>query len=263
MMTNTEPSNSIKRSESARDHRVIVFGIPDEAESLRQLLTEVPDMDRHTTARIIRSLPGILPNIMTQDTAANLATGIRKLGLNAMAAPATEVPDFSHAGRTHHVRVTDQLLEIIDPDDKSHSWTWDKVRVVSVGFVPSDAPDKHRSIPTAASGSSHRIWNECIRIPSGNRLEAFVVLDDENCAISFASDEMNYEYLGQRRSSSSSTNFGHLISDIITHSPQPWVTPSTRAFLERSPVHHYEFRSREEFCHYTEFQALLSQQFNT
>ena len=132
-----------------------------------------------------------------------------------MAVPAEETADYSHARQTHHIRAMKDSLESIEPNNELESWSWSQVQLISVGAVQSDAPARQRPIPTIASGSSHRIWNERVLIPSRNRPEALIVLKGHNLAIYFGSDEMNYEYLEERRSSSSSSNFSLLIGDIV------------------------------------------------
>ncbi len=86
-------------------------------------------------------------------------------------------------------------------------------------------------------------------------------MSGENTAYRLASDEMNFEYLQDRLNTSSSVNFRLFVKDLVDHSSDAWVTPSTRSFLDRSPMRHYEFASRDELRRYTEFQTLLSSQF--
>ena len=239
-------------------HRVVVFGVHDDPESLEQVLTSIPDMDRTSARKLVRSLPGIIPRLLPRNAAAAVADEIRRLGLNAAAIPSCEVPDLSHAEHTHHLRITDDLLEVIDVTDAQQSWPWNAVSVLSVGVVPSNAPAHHRPTSSLSQGSSHRSWNDGVTLPAKNRAEAFVVLSVDHPALTFASDAMNYECLGDRMTGSSSANFRQLIKGLMTRSPNAWVTPSTRAFLDRSPIRHYEFRTRDEFSRYTEFQTLLS-----
>jgi hypothetical protein len=242
------------------DHRVVVFGVPDDPEELVQLVAALPGMDRFSANYVVRSLPRIIPYALDRDSAAQAASQIRDLGLTATAIPASEVPALLHAKHVHHLRVSDETLESIETEGEPHSWPWDAVTAISVGVVPSTAPNHQRPAPAAASGSSHRSWNDGARIPSKHRPEVFLVLNDGQESLRFASDEMNYEYLGERLSTSSSANFKLLVRDLVSHADKAWITPSTRAFLDRGPMRHYEFRSRDDFCHYTEFQALLGRQ---
>ena len=239
-------------------HRVVVFDVHEDSEALERILTSMSGMDRTSARKLLHSLPGIIPRPMSRHAAAVVANSIRRLGLNAAAIPANEIPDLSHAERTHHLHIVDDLLKVIDIDNTEHSWPWNAFSVLSVGVVPSSAPARHRPASTLSQGSSHRSWNDGVTLSAGNRAEAFVVLAADQPVFTFASDEMNYECLGSRMTGSSKSNFRQLIKDLMSRSPNAWVTPSTRAFLDRSPVRHYEFRTRDEFRRYTEFQTLLS-----
>lgn len=243
------------------DHRVVVFGIPDDPEQLRDLIAELAEVDRVTAGQLVRNLPGVLPQILTRNAAAGLATEIRRLGLTATSIPMADAPDLSHARSTHHVRLSEQGFEVADAEDGAKSWPWSSVSLLSVGIVPSTAPPHSHPAPTLASGSSHRLWNEGIRVPARARPEALVVLNEDEHVYRIASDAMNYEYLAQRLSTSSSINFRQLVGDLVNYATDAWVTPSTHAFLDRSPMSHYEFRSRDDFRRYTEFQTLRSRKF--
>ena len=253
-------SGEVKVEAIPVSHRVVVFGVPDEPEALEHLLAALPDMDRVTARQQARLLPGIIPQSLPQHTAAMVAAEIRRLGLNAAAVPSCEVPDFSHARQTHHVRISDGAFDAMDTSDKPQSSPWNTVSVISVGVVPSTAAPGYRSSPGFSSGSSHRLWHDGVRMAAKHRPEAFLVLNDGQSVLNIASDEMNYEYLEGRLNTSSSANFRLLIRDLVAHAAKAWITPSTRAFLDRSPVPHYEFRSREDFRRYTEFQTLVSNQ---
>ncbi len=242
----------------AFDFRIVVFIVPDDLEALAQILMKLPHMDMATAKLQTHLLPGIIPHSYSHNMAVGVAEEIERCGGKATAVPAGEVPDLMHAHPTHHVRPTDHALEAMDTSDNLQSFPWSAVSVISVGVLPSSAPSRFRSPAALSSGSSHRSWNEGVRIALKRRPEAFVVLSDGRSSLNMASDEMNYEYLGDRLSTSSSTNFKLLIQDVISRATAAWITPSTLAFLGHTPVPRSEFRSHEDFRRYTEFQTLFS-----
>lgn len=248
-----EPSDAV-----ASDFRIVVFSVPDDPGPLAQALVTLPHMDMATARLQTHLLPGIIPHSCNQNTAVGVAEEIERCGGKATVVPAGDVPDLTHARPTHHVRPTDRTLEAIDTSDRLQSCPWSAISVISVGILPSSAPPGFHSPSALSAGSSHRSWNSGVRIASKRRPEAYVVLSDGQPALNMASDEMNYEYLGERLGTSSSANFKLLIQDVISRAPAAWVTPSTLAFLEHTPVPRSDFRSHEEFRRYTEFQALLS-----
>ena len=238
--------------------RIVVFRVPDDLESLEKALMALPDMDRATARLQTHLLPGIIPHSYSQDKAVGVAEEIERNGGKATAVPVGDVPDLTHAHQAHHVRITDVALQAMDTSDHLHSCPWSAVSVISVGILPSTSPSRFHSPSALSSGSSHRLWNEGIKLASKRRPEAFVVLSGGQPGLIMASDEMNYEYLGDRLSTSSSANFKLLIQDLVSRATGAWITPSTVAFLEHTPLPRSEFRSHEEFRRYTEFQTLLS-----
>ncbi|MCP4510299.1 MAG: hypothetical protein GY826_28325, partial [Fuerstiella sp.] len=106
-------------------HHVVVFDVHEDPETLERILTSMPGMDRTSARKLLHSLPGIIPRPMSRHAAAVVASSIRRLGLNAAAIPSSEIPDLCHAEHTHHLRILDDLLEVIDIDGTQHSWPWD------------------------------------------------------------------------------------------------------------------------------------------
>jgi len=246
------------RDVETADFRIVVFSVPDDLKLLEQALMVLPDMDRATARLQTHLLPGILPHSYNQAIAIGVTDEIERVGGKATPVAACDVPDLVHAHPTHHVRVTVDALEAMDTTDKLQSCHWSALSVISVGILPSTSPSRFRPPSALSSGSSHRSWNEGIRITSKHRPEAFVVLSDGQPGLNMASDELNYEYLGDRLSTSSSANFRLLIQDLVSRAAGAWITPSTLAFLEHTAVPRSEFRSHEDFRRYTEFQTLLS-----
>lgn len=258
MSASTANSTDESSGSVAADFRIVVFSLPDDLERLAQALITLPHMDMATARLQTHLLPGIMPHCYSHDTAVGVTAEIERCGGKATAVPACDVPDLTHAHQTHHVRPTENSLEAMDTSDKPLSCVWSAISVISVGVLPSSAPSRFRSPSALSSGSSHRSWNEGVKIASKRRPEAFIVLSDGQPALNMASDEMNYEYLGGRLSTSSSANFKLLIQDVVSRAKGAWITPSTLAFLEHTPLPRSEFRSHEDFRRYTEFQTLFS-----
>lgn len=259
MSENSESQSNLPASEEPAELRIAVFSVPDDPEPLELAMMALPDMDRATAKFQSRLLPGIIPYSYAQQPAMSVTNAIQELGLNAAAIPVSEIPDLMHVHQTHHVRLTDDGLNATDTSDNFYLHPWNTISVISVGTVPSSAPSRFHAPPALSSGSSHRLWNEGARTSAKPRPEVYVILSNDQPGLLLASDEMNYEYLGDRLSTSSGANFRLMVVDLIGRAKDAWVTPSTLAFLEHSRIPKNEFRSREEFRRYTEFQCLLSQ----
>jgi hypothetical protein len=242
------------------EYRIAAFSVPGDMESLEQILTELPDMDRLTAAQTARSLPGIIPGCCSRELAEGIVERLAEAGLKAIAVPASQIPDLRHVQRPHRINVTDEAIETTDSRGRTQAWSWQDVAVLSVGVVPSTAPSGFRSMPLVASGSSHRSWNSSIKVNPRHRPEVWIVLRNAQHAICIASDEVSYEYLGDRIELSSAANFRLLVEDLIDHAKTAWLTPSTIAFSEHHPSSHFDFRTCDDFRRYIELQFVLSHQ---
>jgi hypothetical protein len=56
-------------------------------------------------------------------------------------------------------------------------------------------------------------------------------------------NQMNYEYLDERKTDSATRNFTLFVDDLSQHAPQAYLTPATRAFLRRDHQRQFEFQS--------------------
>ena len=260
-MSDGNPGTAFQPHEvSESDYRVVIFSEATDPETLEHALMCLPAMDRATAKLQSRLMPGIIPYSYTHGAATNAVATISQLGLKAQAISASAIPDLLHARQSHHVRVTDKSLEIIDTSDRLHSCAWDQIAVISVGVVPTTSPSRYRSASALSNGSSHRTWNEGIKVAGKHRPEAFLVLAGGQPGLLLASDEMNYESLGEKLTTASTANFKLLLEEIINNATQAWVTPLTTAFMHHLPTVRTEFRSHDEFRRYTEFQTLLGEQ---
>ncbi len=59
-------------------------------------------------------------------------------------------------------------------------------------------------------------------------------------------EQMNYEYLGARMSTSAIVNFGEFVRDLCRSAPRLSLTPTARAFRDGQSVEHYRLPSPEE-----------------
>ncbi len=263
MSANTSDSSDTHISAEASGFRIAVFTVPDDLESLEKALMNLPGMDRATARLQTRLMPGIVHGTYAKEAAIATLHEIEKIAGTASVVPAEIIPDLSHAHATHHVNITETALQAVDASDRLQSCDWNAISVISVGVLPSSAPSRSHSAPAFSSGSSHRSWNSGVKLAAKRRPEAYIVLSDGQPTLNMASDEMNFEYLGDRLAQNSSANFMLLIRDLVRRATKALITPATVAFLEHMPVPRSEFRSQVEFRRYTEFQTVLSRRQRT
>jgi CBS domain-containing protein len=232
--------------------RVVIFAKPDDPRTVRDALVEVAGMQPIDAQVRVRTLPCVLPDRFTPEVAAALAARIREDGITARAVDHSEIPELSQVKYSHHVRCTDEGLEVLDSSGELvERIEWEAIKLVNVGSVPASAA-QHRVIPqTTVTATARRIAHEKVEIPIRAGLEAWIVATDPIRAVRMDHNLMNYEYLGERKVGSERENFHTLIEDVIAHAPQARITPSTRAFRNKAFAAGLAFRSSDELRHNT------------
>ena len=69
---------------------------------------------------------------------------------------------------------------------------------------------------------------------------------------------MNYAYLGDRLKSSAAENFPSFLADLCARADQAYLTPSTRALLERREQSEFMFPSSQAILDYATHRLLWS-----
>ncbi|MEZ6058925.1 MAG: hypothetical protein R3C19_01030 [Planctomycetaceae bacterium] len=240
--------------------RVLVFSVPDDRQQSTALLQRELGLVHADAAVLARSLPGLIGHELSQDSAVRLAAAFRDLGVTATTIDESEIPDLSHSRRVHHLKCDASGLTVIDADGREEAPSpWSKLDVVSVGSVPADDPPHYHAAPLASMRSRTKLTSGSGESESPEMLICCLVLSDPLRMVCFEHREMNYEYLTDRKSSSSRTNFATVVKDLAHHAPDAWLTPATHTFIDHGLTRHYQFQSTEEFERSTAFQYLVSQ----
>ncbi len=239
-------------------HQVVVFGVPDDPHELRDVLSRELGLS-HTDAQIqVHNLPGVLPDVLPTHESAKLAQAIRELGVNATAIPADQVPELSKFTTIHHLCCDQGGLEIIDlRDEIKTTVAWRDVVLLSVGIVPHRYQHRAGPVPTVATSLATSHSGEHATPVQRGSLELLVIASHPLRAFRIDHAEFNYEYLGDRMSSSGTVNFRWLIQDLVNRAASANVTPATRSFLEHGLARHYEFSSFDELRRYTIFHLII------
>ncbi len=226
-------------------YRVIVFGRPDDPQELRELLAEQLGLNSVDAGIAVRHAPGVLPQKLDQETANQTAREITRRGLQAIAVPESDLLDPHQARTVHHVRCTKEGFQVIDPAGaRTETLAWDQLKLVCVGRVPLEKTHYYLVGNVFHAGpvppSDHQL------LGTMHGCEAWLVFEKPRQLIHIDSNHMNYEYLGERKTTSGTTNFEQLLTDIVQHAPQAYLTPSTRACLEHAGLEKYDFDSSEQ-----------------
>ncbi|QDU35897.1 hypothetical protein Mal4_01790 [Maioricimonas rarisocia] len=240
-------------------YRVAVFAPADDPAELRDVLIRVLGLNAVDAQIHVRAVPGLLPDRMSHEKGAELVQAIGDLGLTAEVIREDDLPVLDEDRQVHHLRLVDEGLQTLGLSGEVEATiSWDQLDMLSIGYVPLDEPE-HRYITdttavihSAPTGMAHRSLDV---VKSGP--EAWIVYGDSEHGFRIDHQEMNYEYMGERMSTSATANFRQLVDDLLARAPGLFLTPATRAYVEHGFRRHYEFDSSEELRQYTMFQLLL------
>lgn len=247
------------KADTTATHRVAVFAAPDDIHDLSQVLVDVLRMHPTDAALHARFAPGVLPDLLTGEQAAQLAAAINETGLHAAALAAETIPELENAETVHHVRCLDKGLEILELHGAEQCVIpWHEIELLSIGQVSLET-SRHYIGTEGAGGilAARRTSPGPVdhQLPAGP--EAWIIRREPLRAYRIDHKRMNYEYLGARKSDSATANFHLLIDDIIARVPETYLPPATRAFLEHGPVTDYSFESPEALKRYTVLHLLI------
>ncbi|MEW4527701.1 hypothetical protein [Maioricimonas sp. JC845] len=239
--------------------RVAVFAPADDPAELRDVLVRVLGLNAVDAQIHARAVPGLLPDRVSCETGDELVAAFGELGLAAEVIREEELPELDPEREVHHLRLVDDGLQLVGLSGEVETTVpWYQLDMLSIGHVPIDEP-QHRYITdttavihSAPTGMAHRSLDVVRTGP-----QAWIVYGEPETGFRIDHQEMNYEYLGERKSTSATANFRLLVDDLIARAPELYLTPAARAYIDHGFQRHYEFRSAEELRQYTMFQLVV------
>ena len=242
------------------DVRIALFAAAEDPQDLADVL--IQELGMHATDAMIQahSAPGLLPHRFPREQSEKLIDALQKLGLQAAAFADDELPDLHHSRSAHHCRCTTDGLEVIGADGKTeNSIPWNDLDFICVGIIPQSTsrhyPTRDMSVLSAARRSPHAP----LETPATEEPELWFARRNPFRPYRLDQQRMNYEYLGEKKTSSAAVNFQLFLKDLVQQAPQAYLAPSTRAFLNHGPESHYHFKSAEELASYAQFHLLIHQ----
>lgn len=240
------------------DWQVVVFAVPEEPTALLDELRRRLRLNEIDLRIRFHDLPGILPERLDALQAEELAGAIRALGVDAEAIPSQAWPDLSHAPTVHHLRCAPRGLEVVPPRGAAvECISWERVAVVSIADVPLDVAHHFAPPRTVVVRVTPRLKDAEIAT-SIRGAEMWIVCEEPFEALRVDHREMNYEYLGERKTDSATSNFRQFAEDLTRHAAGVYLTPTARAFLSIGRVEQYRLESRERHRALVELHTVLA-----
>lgn len=235
---------------------VCVFDAPESRSELGEMLRRHFEIPRIDAMRLAAAAPGVLPLRLTEAAAECLAERIRLLGLDAACLNAPEAPRIDDAEEVHHVRCDRSGLDVMDMHSVvDRSIPLSSIEMIAVGQLPDGLqrhfPDDNRLI-TAARHSPHTSYT----VPATPGPELWLVTRDPVRSLRVHHERMNYEYLRNRRTTSSTVNFRMLVEDLVRLAPRAFQSTSTQAYLASDHLRLYSFDTVEDFERWSRLQLL-------
>lgn len=247
-------------TDSADLQRVMVLSLPDEPDDLTPVIMEHLNLNRIDARIQIRNLPGLLRHAMIPDAARSVCEAIHAAEGYAITVPAAEIPDLSRPIHLHHAACTKEELEVYDLQGTvTETIPPADLELLSIGEMPTESthhavdyePLLHTS--TGPKGSE-------IELPNMLGPEAFLIAENPFRAFLINHNEMNYEYLGDRKTTSASANFRLFVDDVIALHHDLYLTPAARAFTGHGLLQHYYFDNQEALRSHTLFHLIICRQ---
>jgi hypothetical protein len=246
---------------TAPQARLVVFSLPEEREAVADCLVRSLGYSSLDAKIRLRHLPGILPERFDRPRAEQAAGEINGIGGHAFAVDDADVPRLDHVRMLHHVRIADEGFEIVGVSG-AHEETlpYASLALLSIGDVPLGPPGRREP------GTAGVVIHSAPVPPSGSLTtqhrgpEMWLTTESPFRAFHFEHDAMNYEYLGDRKTTSATANFSELVRDLVDRAPGLFLTRSARTFIGHEPVGQLRFESQDAHRSYVTAQILLMRQ---
>jgi hypothetical protein len=253
-------------------YRLVIFEPVDDPQTLRELVSRVTG--RHPTDAVqwLARAPGTWPEPLSDSAVRAILDGLYEAGIAAEAWRTDLFPELSPARTIHRAACLAEGLRIEGLRGEPTHWVpWDRVELICAGRIAADDEFRHVRGPrwpsTVVSGIRalalmkprpvSRLARSS-RIPHDPVGEVIIVRDDPRIAFRAIENQMNYAYLGNRRTNSATENFPVFVADLCARAERAYITDSTRSLLERQGPGEYDFPSSQALLEYATHRLLWS-----
>jgi hypothetical protein len=259
-------------SKTPAQYRLVIFEAIEEPQLLRDLVCRVTGMHPTDVVQWLARAPGTWPQPLAEPAVRELLNGLYEAEIAAEAWRTDQFPDLSPARSIHRAACLNEGLRIEGLRAEPTHWvSWDRIELVCAGRVSSEDEFRQVQSPrwpsTVVAGiralalmkpAPLRRHDRASRISRDPVGEVIIVRRDPRIAFRVVENQMNYAYLGERRSQSASENFPVFVADLCARADAAYITPSTRSLLEHGERGDHVFASSQALLDYATHRLLWS-----
>ena len=239
-------------------YRVAVFSRGNDPVAMAEALGESLALNQVDAKIHAAHVPGILPDRLSHDQAVAVASAVQKTGVTAAAIAQSEIPALDQREVIHHAACLEEGLEIFGVSGaRSGLIPWDDLEFVSVGYLPLDSAHHYASQSNIVVQSSPHTFEEQSEGVAVKGPACWLITRNPQRVYFINHQQMNYDYLGEQKSSSAAANFQTFLNDLAGAATSAYLTPATHAILNHSSVHEFTFDDVERFKQVTVLQFVL------
>lgn len=237
-------------------YQICVLDTPADIHELGELLKNQLAIPRLDAMHLAAAAPGVLPMQLSPQAAFRLASELCENGLHTEFVPSSGIPSLHSAELVHHLRCAPEGLGIVESDAvTTRMLPWRRLEMIAVGQVP-DGVTRHFPADNLIT-AGRRAIRSTFETPATPGPELWLVFRDPSEGLRLYHEGANYEYLGERKKTSSTANFRLLVEDLLRYAPDAFQTTATQAWLVNGPLSLFAFNSEQEFERWTVLQLLV------
>jgi hypothetical protein len=259
-------------SKTPSQYRLVIFDAIDEPQELRELVCRVTRVHATDAVQWLARAPGTWPQPLAEHEVRKLLDGLYEARIAAEAWRTDQFPDLSPARTVHRAACLPEGFRIEGLRAEPTHWVpWDRIELICAGTIAAEDEYRHVQSPrwpsTVVAGiralalmkpqPSSRLARAG-RIPRDPVSEVVIARRDPRIAFRVVENQMNYAYLGKRRSSSAAENFPLFLADLCARADAAYLTPSTSSLLEHRQPGEHEFASSHALLEYATHRLLWS-----
>lgn len=225
--------------------RLVIISLPEDRDATLAVLHETLNFGMLDAKIRLNHLPGLLPEVFPRDVAEEAARRWRALGGEGLTIPDREIPHLDHARTLHHVELAPNGLAILGLSGRIEEIVpWQQFALLSIGVVPLSEGRRETDWSGGAIHAAPVAPSETLKTRRMGP-ELWLTTESPFRAFHIEHEAMNYECLGERKSTSATANFSVLLEDLMRYVPEIFLTRSARAFLERDSADLSRFATQE------------------